>query len=249
MLAAMGETRVAAIPGGASGIGRAIALDLAAAGWRVAICYRTSQAAADATADAAAAAGGEAWATRCDVSDPAAAADWIEAVDRRWGRLDALIHCAGPYARARLLEQSPAEWRAMFAGNLDSLFYTARAAAPRLIATGRGRIVTFSMASADRMAANTGLTAHFIAKSGVQQLTRALARELAPHGVTANSISPGFIDTENAPADELERMTARIPAGHVGTTADVVAAVRFLLSDEAGYVTGADIVVSGGWGI
>lgn len=245
----MSNDRVAAITGGARGIGRAIALDLAAEGWKVAICYRNSEADARATADRIEAAGGDPWAGRYDVSDPDAAAAWIDEIYRRWQRLDALINCAGPYQQVALLEQRPEDWRAMFANNLDPVFFTARAAAPRMIAAGRGRIISFSMARAENVIANTALTAHFIAKTGVQQLTRALARELAPHGITVNSIAPGFIDSSSAPPDELERMKAKIPAGHIGTLADTVAATRFLLSDEASYITGTNILVSGGWGL
>lgn len=112
-----------------------------------------------------------------------------------------------------------------------------------------GRIVSFSMASADRVSANTAVTAHFIAKMGVNALSRALAKELAPHGVTVNCISPGFIDSKSASDEELAKMKKRIPAGSVGTLGDIVAAVRYFLSDEAAYVTGANLTVSGGWGL
>jgi 3-oxoacyl-[acyl-carrier protein] reductase len=93
------------------------------------------------------------------------------------------------------------------------------------------------------------LTAHYIAKAGILVLTRTLARTLAPHGITVNSISPGFIDSGSAPASELESMARRIPAGYIGSVDDAVSVVRFLLSDEARYVTGANIHLSGAWGI
>ena len=105
------------------------------------------------------------------------------------------------------------------------------------------------MANADQMVAQPDVTAHYIAKAGVLILTRTLARLLAPHGITVNAISPGFIDSGSAPPEELAGMVKRIPAGYVGNVSDTVAIVRFLLSDDARYVNGANIQVSGGWGI
>jgi 3-oxoacyl-[acyl-carrier protein] reductase len=112
-----------------------------------------------------------------------------------------------------------------------------------------GRIVAFSMANADQMVAQPEVTAHYIAKAGLLVLTRTLAKTLAPHGITVNAISPGFINSGSAPEAELAAMLKRIPAGHVGEVDDAVAAVRFLLSDDARYVNGTNIHVSGGWGI
>src|SRR5438093_5332315 len=137
----------------------------------------------------------------------------------------------------------------MFAHNLQPIFYLSQAAAPGMKARKYGRIITFSMANADQMVAQPDITAHYIAKAGVLILTRTLARLLAPHGITANAISPGFIESGSAPPEELAPMAKRIPAGYIGQVKDTVAAVRFLLSEEARYVNGANIQVSGGWGI
>jgi 3-oxoacyl-[acyl-carrier protein] reductase len=105
------------------------------------------------------------------------------------------------------------------------------------------------MANADRLMAQTQITAHYLAKVGVLGLVRSLAKALAPHQITANTISPGFIDSGSVDATELGQLTKAIPAGHVGTVDDVVAAALYLLSDEAGYVNGTNLHVSGGWGI
>lgn len=245
----MANERVALITGGARGIGRGIGLDLADAGWDIALCYRTSEADANATRDSLAAKGARVHAVRADVSSPEQARALVDEVSAKLGRIDALINCAGPYHRAKLLEETPEGWRSMFANNLDSVFYTARYAAPGMIERRFGRIVAFSMAGAQNVAANTAVTAHFIAKMGVVALMRALAKELAPHGVTANVVSPGFVDSQSAPDEELAAMAKRIPAGHVGKVDDCVAAVRYLLSDDASYVTGTNVMVSGGWGL
>jgi 3-oxoacyl-[acyl-carrier protein] reductase len=241
--------RVALITGGARGIGRAIGLDLARAGWAVAFCYRTSAEAAAATQAEIERAGARALAVQTDVSDPGAAEALVRRVEERWGRLDALINCAGPYHRVELLQETPDGWRAMFENNLHPVFYLSRAAAPGMIARKSGRILAFSMASADQFTAQPNVTAHYIAKAGILILVRSLARALAPHGITVNAISPGFIDSGSAPKAELDAMRPRIPAGYVGSVDDAVAAARFLLSPEARYVTGGNIHLSGGWGI
>lgn len=245
----MPTTKVALIPGGAKGIGRAIGLALASRGWDVAFCWRTSANAAADTEARVRAAGRRALSIRADVSDPTAAAALVARTEAELGRVDALVHCAGFYARVGLLDETPEGWRATFGSNLDSLFYCARAAAPGMIARRWGRILGFSMANAEKLNAQPQLTAHYAAKVGVLVLIRSLARLLAPHGVTANAISPGFVDSGGAPADELRKMVKNIPAGYVGHVDDVVHAALYLLGDEARYVTGANLTVAGGWGL
>lgn len=240
---------VALITGGARGIGRAIALDLARAGWTVALCYRTSEAAAIEARIAIEALGARALALRADVSDPDMAEGLVRRVEEAFGRIDALINCAGPYHRVELLQETPAGWREMIDNNLHPLFYLSRAVAPGMISRKWGRIVAFGMATADQLTAQPNVTAHYIAKAGVLVLVRSLARVLAPHGITVNAISPGFVDSGSAPPGELEAMRPRIPAGYVGSVEDAVAACRFLLSEDARYVNGSNIHLSGGWGI
>ena len=243
------NARVALITGGAKGIGRGIALDLAARQWNVAICYRTSEADANKTADAITERGGRALVQRCDVSDPVAATELVALVEKKWGRIDALINGAGPYHRVNLFDETVEGWNEMFDGNLHAVFYLSKAVAPGMRARKSGRIISFGMANADQMVSQPDITAHYIAKAGVLILTHTLAKLLGPYGITVNAISPGFIDSGSAPPEELAGMTKRIPAGYVGSIDDVVSAVRYLLSEEARYVNGANIQISGGWGI
>src|SRR5512141_799535 len=147
--------KVALIPGGAKGIGREVGLRLGERGWAVALCYRNSRNDAEATARAIEERGGKALAMHADVSRPEVCEVLVDHVQEWQGRIDALIHCAGPYHRLNLLDETPAGWREMFAGNLDSLFYLARLVAPVMINQQSGRIVAFSMANADRLLAQT----------------------------------------------------------------------------------------------
>jgi 3-oxoacyl-[acyl-carrier protein] reductase len=245
----MADEKVALITGGARGIGRGIALDLAEHGWSVAICYRTSAVEAEEVIDRVKAKGPRGLALQCDVSDPAACEALVAKVEAVWGRIDALINCAGPYHRVNLLEESIEGWHSMFDNNLHPIFYLSKAAAPGMMERKWGRIVCFSMANADQLIGQPQLTAHYIAKVGVLVLTRTLARLLAPHGITANCVSPGFVDSGSAPKEEWASLAKRIPAGYIGTIDDAVSAVRFLLLDEARYVNGANIHVSGAWGV
>ena len=243
------EGKVALITGGARGIGRAAALDLAAQGWSVVICYRTSSQQAEEVIAAIEKRGAKGWALQCDISDSQAAVALVQRVTQTWGRIDALINCAGPYRRVSLLEETNEGWHSMFDNNLHPVFYLSKAVVPFMRQRHWGRIICFSMANADQMIAQPQLTAHYIAKVGLLVLTRSLARLVARDGVTVNAISPGFIDSGSAPKEEMETMAKRIPAGYVGSVEDAVAAVRFLLSDEARYVNGSNIHLSGAWGI
>jgi 3-oxoacyl-[acyl-carrier protein] reductase len=241
--------KTALVTGGARGIGRRVALDLASAGYDIAICYRTSAGDADSTKSEIEARGARALAVRADVSQPEQVAALFEEVRSRLAPPDVLVHAAGPYHRIDILKETPAGWREMLAGNLDSFFYAARLAAPAMIEKKWGRILAFGMANADRAGAQPGITAHYIAKVGVLVLVRTLARALGPHGITVNAISPGFVASGSAPEEELSKMIKNIPAGYVGTLDDAAAAARYLLSEDARYVSGANLILSGGWGL
>jgi 3-oxoacyl-[acyl-carrier protein] reductase len=245
----MPDSRVALITGGAKGIGRGIGLELAAQGWNVAFCYRTSGDSADGTAAAIRSTGAAALRIRADVSSPADCEQLVTTVMTEFGRIDALINCAGPYRRVSLLDETVAGWQEMFDNNLHPVFYLSRLVAPHMIQRKWGRIVSFSMANADQGVAQPQITAHYIAKSGILILSRTLARLLAPHNITVNVVSPGFVSSGSAPEEELQKMLKNIPAGYIGRVDDAVGVVKFLLSEEARYVNGANVHLSGAWGL
>ena len=241
--------KVALITGGARGIGRAVALDLAEHGWNVAICYRTSVAEAADVIESVQACGANGLALQADVSDRDAALRLVRDVESKWGRIDALIHGAGPYHRVSLLEETADGWHSMFDNNLHPVFYLSQEVISGMKERKWGRIIAFTMANTEQLVAQPQLTAHYIAKVGVVVLMRSLARLVAPFGITANCIAPGYIDSGSAPKDELDAAVKRIPAGYLGSVDDTAALVRFLVSDEARYINGANIQVSGAWGI
>ncbi len=243
------NSRVALIAGGVRGIGRVLALSLARQGWTIAACYRKSETEAAALESELRAAGARTLIVRADVSDPAAADDLVRRVEAEYGRIDALVNCVGSYHRVHLMQESIEGWHSMFDNNLHPVFYLCRAVAPGMIQRGWGRIVNFSMVNADQQVGQPFITAHYIAKIGVIVLTRSLAKILAPHGITANSISPGFIETGSVPQEEISRSFQSIPAGYIGSPDDAVAAVCYLLSDQARYVNGTNIHLSGAWGV
>ena len=242
-------SKVALITGGARGIGRKLAESLARDGVGLGICWRTRAEVGETARRELSALGVPVVAMQADVSRPEQAEAFVGRVVAELGVPEIVVHAAGPYHRVPLLEETVEGFDDMIASNLSSLFYVVRAVAPAMIERRRGRILAFGMANADRMVAQTEVTAHYLAKAGVLGLVRSYAKALAKHGITVNAISPGFIDSGSAPAAELERMKKNIPAGAIGTMDDAVAVARFLLSDAAQYCTGTNVHVSGGWGI
>jgi 3-oxoacyl-[acyl-carrier protein] reductase len=243
------EPRVALIAGGVRGIGKTLTLSLAGRGWRVAACYRKNREAAAVLEAELCAAGMHALLVRADVSKPGDADSLVRSVESEYGRIDALIHCVGDYHRIPLLEESLEGWHKMFDHNLHPVFYLSRLAAAGMMRRRWGRIVGFSMVNADQLKGQPFVTAHYIAKIGVQVLMRSLAQTLAPFGITANTISPGFIETGSVPKEVIDQSMKNIPAGYICSPDDAAGAVFYLLSEEARYVNGTNIHLSGGWGI
>jgi 3-oxoacyl-[acyl-carrier protein] reductase len=241
--------KVALISGGVRGIGRAVALKLADQGWTVAACYLKSEGKAAELESAMQNKNAISTVLRADVSDPVAAENLVRQIEEKYGRIDALINCVGSYHRVELLKESVEGWHSMFDNNLHPVFYLSRAVVPGMIRRKWGRIINFGMVNADQMAGQPFVTAHYIAKIGVLVLTRSLAKSLAPFGITANTISPGFIESGGVPPEVMSQSFQNIPAGYVGNPQDAVGAVCYLLSDEAHYVNGANIQISGAWGV
>lgn len=241
--------RVFAVTGAAQGIGAAIARDLAGAGARVAVLDLDGEGLAPLAAEGMAA-------HAADLGRRDAAHEAIEAVLAAEGRLDGLVAAAGGVRGqvGRPLEEVGEEdWRAIFAANVDAATWCAQAAAPALKASGRGRIVTISSGAGLRPSL-TGIQAYASAKHALVGLTRQLALELGPHGVTVNSVAPGFVlsnpSTERQWAafgpDRRRAVVEAIHMRRLGTAEDVAHAVTFLASDWAGWISGQVLSVDGG---
>jgi 3-oxoacyl-[acyl-carrier protein] reductase len=241
------EDRVAIVTGAGRGIGAATARLFADAGARVAVVDLDGRAASEVAREIASAPGGEAFALAVDVADRAAAAPMAAAVFERWGRIDILVNNAGIVRDATLAKVAEDDWSATLATNLGGAVWCTQAVVPHMRAARFGRILCASSVAA-RMG-NFGQTSYAAAKAGLVGLTRVWARELGPHGITANAVAPGFIDTgmvDSVPPQVLEQMLARTALRRLGSPAEVAATYLFLATPLASFVNGAVVGVDGG---
>ena len=245
--------RVAVVTGGSRGIGRGIALRLAADGADCAITYRREEALAREVVAEVEALGRRAMAVRVDLGDPAQIGPAVNQVGEALGRVDVLVANAAATAFRPLLEQKAHNVDRTFAISVDSFLAAVQAVVPRM--AGGGRIVGISGVDSPQAMAGHGLLG--AAKAAMESLVRALALELGPRGITVNAVSPGFLETDSSRiyverglgqeyAAAVERVVAATPVRRVGTVEDVAALVAYLVSDGAGFMTGQTIVLDGG---
>ena len=241
--------QVALVTGASRGIGRDLVLALAAAGARVAAAVRDPNDAAAVVGEVARA-GGEAAGVALDLTDRASIERAVEETVERFGRLDILVNDAGLGTNHDALEATEQEWDELFAVNVRGLFFACQSAGRRMVEQRHGRIV--NLASQAGLVGIPRHAAYSASKGAVIALTKVLALEWAPFGVTVNSVAPTFIRTPGT-AERLDRpefladVLERIPVGRVGTTADVAGAVLYIASPAASLVTGTVLVVDGGW--
>ena len=238
----MMEQKVVLITGGSRGIGAATARRFAAGGCKVVINYHRSQAQAEALA---AEIGG--WAVQADVADPVQVGRMVDNVLDKFCQLDILICNAGIAQQKLFGDLTDDDWRRMFAVNVDGVFHAVRAALPHFIHRKAGRIVTVS--SMWGQVGGSCEAAYSAAKAGLIGLTKALAKEEGPSGVTVNCVAPGVIDTDMmAGFSEADRsaLADETPVGALGTPRQVAEALLFLAGERAGYITGQVLGVNGG---
>jgi NAD(P)-dependent dehydrogenase (short-subunit alcohol dehydrogenase family) len=244
------EGKVVLVTGASSGIGRACALALGREKAAVVAAGRRAERLAEVVSEVQAA-GGRAAAVTGDVRDPAAAEALVAAAIAAYGRLDGVVHAAGVIGNGSVIDGAIEEWDRVMDSNLRSVALVTRAASKALIAS-RGAIVSISSVASIRPYAN--LAAYCVSKAAVDMFTRCAALDFAPHGVRVNAVNPGVVVTElhtvaGAVADYpafLERSKTTHPLGRVGRPEEIAALVLFLLSDEAGWITGDTVSIDGG---
>jgi 3-oxoacyl-[acyl-carrier protein] reductase len=233
----------ALVTGSSRGIGAAIAAELARAGWRVAVNYRSDREGAEAIAAELERAGATARAICADVSEPAAATELLGEVSDELGQVLCLVNNAGITADGLSMRLSDDEWDRVLETNLSGAFRLTREALRPMMRARFGRVV--NIASVVGLRANAGQANYAAAKAGLIAFTRTVAVEVARRGVTVNAVAPGFIETELT-ADLSGPIVERIPARRTGTPEEVAACVGFLASEAASYVTGTTLTVDGG---
>ena len=244
------EGRVALVTGGSRGIGRAICVELARNGARVAVNYAGSSQAAQETVELCRALGVEAEPFQADVSDPAACEALVSAVKERFGQIDILVNNAGVARDGLLMTAKEADFDQTLDTNLKGSYFCMKAVSRLMLRQKYGRIV--SLSSVVGLRGNPGQTAYAASKAGILGLVKAAAKELAGRDITVNAIAPGCIETDMTavlPEKAREAMLTTIPKGRPGAPEDVARAVAFFAAAESAYITGQVLCVDGGMAV
>jgi len=242
------RNRVALVTGASRGIGKEIAMALGRAGLRVVVAFRTNKLGAQKVLSDLRALGCEGLALATDVTDPVRVKELIDAVAKQFGRLDILVNNVGDFEWKPVVESTVEGWGAVIASNLYSVFYTTKFVLPIMRRQHWGRIVNLGAVGAERAFGQAKISAYSAAKAGIVAFTRSVALEEARNGITANVVNPPVIDEKELTLEEAERLTdVRFPVGRPATGRDIGEAVKFFASEEAAFITGQVLNVSGGW--
>jgi len=239
--------KTALVTGASRGIGRATALELAKAGAKIAVNYAGNRAAAEEVVALIEAAGGQAFMVQADVGDTAAVDAMVKAVVERFGSIDILVNNAGITRDNLIMRMKEADWDAVIHTNLKGIFNCTKVVSKLMMKQRYGRIV--NMTSVVGVMGNAGQSNYAAAKAGVIGFTKSMAKELASRNINVNAVAPGYISTDmtaELPEQAKTELQTQIPLQRLGTPADVAAAVLFLVSPGADYITGQTLHVDGG---
>ena len=240
-------SHVALVTGGSRGIGKAIAMRLAGDGHSVAVNYKANATAADEVVDAIIGAGGAAIAFQADVGSSEAVTAMFGEIEERLGRVAILVNNAGITRDDLLLRMSPDAWDDVIQTNLRSVYLCTRAAMRGMLRLKWGRII--SVSSVSGISGNPGQANYAASKAAIIGFSKSVAREIGSRSITVNVVAPGFIETdmtEHLGSDVAEEVVRRVALGRLGKPEEIAAAVGYLASDDAAYVTGQTLVVDGG---
>lgn len=241
------DGKVAVVTGASRGIGRAIAVKLAAMGAKVVVNYHSNETAAREVLAIIRSAGGDAIAVQADVSVFSDAQRLVQSALDQWGKIDILVNNAGTTRDTLLVRMTEEDWDFVINTNLKSTFNCTKAAQRAMIKQRYGRIVNIS--SVAGLEGNAGQANYTAAKAGVIGFTKAVAKEVGSRNITVNAVAPGYIPTDlssSIPPELIAKGMDMTPLGHPGTTDDIANAVAFLVSDDANYITGQVLAVDGG---
>jgi 3-oxoacyl-[acyl-carrier protein] reductase len=240
------EGKVALVTGSSRGIGRVIALTLAAKGCSVAVNYLSNAWAADQVVEKIKALGRSVKSFQCDVSNFADVEKMITDVKSEFGRIDILVNNVGPFLYKTLFETTIQDWHQILNSDLNSVFYCCKQVVPIMREQKSGVIVNIGGPNAERTQGYVRTCAYSVAKTGVVVLSKSLAKEEGPHGIRVNVINPGFIETESSTEETKKDSSKSVPLKRLGKPEDIANAVAFLASEEANYITGSVLDVHGG---
>jgi 3-oxoacyl-[acyl-carrier protein] reductase len=238
---------IAIVTGASRGIGRAIAVCLAECGADVAVDYRDDEESALETAELIKSLGKRAITVKADVTSASAADNLVRRTSRDLGDVDIVVNNVGEFFFRRLGDMDCIEWQYVLDSNLNSVFYMCRSVLPDMRRRRHGQIINIGLSPTYLIRGAPNISGYTIAKTAVLVLTRSLAVEEAPYNIRVNCVSPGLIDNGHLPPEQKAWMEKRVPLGRLGTPEDIGKAVTFLVSDNAAYISGANLAVAGAW--